>query len=224
MIDLPSSIREIKTQLRLAMNGKASTSMRERGLVYKVNFGVELPRIKQIASQFEKNHDLAQALWKENIRECKILAGMLQPVDTFFPEIMDIWIEAMPTVEIAEMTSMHLFQYLPYAPQKSLQLIACEGEYQQICGFLTIARLLTKKNDMTERAENELLDQAVVSFIGGSYAVRKAVMTALRKYMSDNEKHAFVICRLVEPMKSASDPQARALAEWVTQEVTNFFS
>jgi 3-methyladenine DNA glycosylase AlkD len=217
-------LKEIKTQLRLAMNGTASTSMREKGLAYKLNFGVELPRIKQIASQFEKDHDLAQALWKENIRECKILAGMLQPVESFYPEIMDIWIEAMPTVEIAEMTCMHLFQYLPYAPQKSLQLIASEGEYQQICGYLTIARLLTKKNDMTERAENELLDQAIVSFIGGSYAVRKAVLTAFRKYLSDNEQHAFILCRLVEPLKNSSDPQAKALVEWVTQEVTNIFS
>lgn len=217
-------LKEIKTQLRLSMNGSASAIMRERGLKYKLNFGVELPRIKQIASQFEKNHDLAQALWKEDIRECKILAGLLQPVDTFFPEIMDIWIETMPTVEIAEMTCMHLFQYLPYAPQKSLQLIANEGEYQQICGYLTIARLLMKKNDMTERAENELLDQAVVSYLGGSFAVRKAVMTALKKYMADNEQHAFMLCRVVEPLKSSTDTQAKALVEWVTQEVSNNFS
>lgn len=217
-------LKEIKTQLRLSMNGSASAIMRERGLKYKLNFGVELPRIKQIASQFEKNHDLAQALWKEDIRECKILAGLLQPIDTFFPEIMDIWIETMPSVEIAEMTCMHLFQYLPYAPQKSLQLIANEGEYQQICGYLTIARLLMKKNDMTERAENELLDQAVVSFLGGSFAVRKAVMTALKKYMADNEQHAFMLCRVVEPLKSSTDTQAKALVEWVTQEVSNYFS
>jgi len=217
-------LKEIKTQLRLSMNGSASAIMRERGLKYKLNFGVELPRIKQIASQFEKNHDLAQALWKEDIRECKILAGLLQPVESFFPEIMDIWIETMPTVEIAEMTCMHLFQYLPYAPQKSLQLIANEGEYQQICGYLTIARLLMKKNDMTERAENELLDQAVVSYLGGSFAVRKAVMTALKKYMADNEQHAFTLCRLVEPLKSSTDTQAKTLVEWVTQDVSNNFS
>jgi len=217
-------LKEIKTQLRLSMNGSASAIMRERGLKYKLNFGVELPRIKQIASQFEKNHNLAQALWKEDIRECKILAGLLQPIDTFFPEIMDIWIETMPSVEIAEMTCMHLFQYLPYAPQKSLQLIANEGEYQQICGYLTIARLLMKKNDMTERAENELLDQAVVSYLGGSFAVRKAVMTALKKYMADNEQHAFMLCRVVEPLKSSTDTQAKALVEWVTQDVSNNFS
>ncbi len=76
-------IKDIKTQLRLSMNGAVSQSMREKGLVYKLNFGVELPRIKGIAAGYEKNHSLAQALWKEDIRECKILAGLLQPVETF---------------------------------------------------------------------------------------------------------------------------------------------
>ena len=219
-----SQLKEIKTQLRMAMNGKASTSMREKGLAYKLNFGVELPRLKQIAAQYEKNHELAQALWKENIRECKILAGMLQPIESFYPEIMDIWIEDMPTVEIAEMTCMHLFQYLPYAPQKSLQLIADERELHQVCGYMMIARLLTIKGDLEERVENELLDQAVVSFISGSFAVRKAVTTALRKYMAGNEQHAFTLCRVIEPLKNSADPQAKALVEWVTQEVAFNFS
>lgn len=224
MFNVQSSIKEIKAQLRLAMNGTASTSMREKGLAYKLNFGVELPRLKQIAAQYEKNHDLAQTLWKENIRECKILAGMLQPIESFYVEIMDIWIDDMPTVEIAEMTCMHLFQYLPYAPQKSLQLISDEREFQQICGFLIIARLLTKKGDMPERAENELIDQAVVSFLSGSFAVRKAVTTALRKYIAGNEQHAFTLCRGVEPLKESADPQAKALCEWVTQEMSLNFS
>ncbi len=43
------------------MNGAVSQSMREKGLLYKLNFGVELPRIKMIAEGYEKNHDLAQA-------------------------------------------------------------------------------------------------------------------------------------------------------------------
>ena len=172
----------------------------------------------------DSRYDLAIALWKENIRECKILAGMLQPIESFYPEIMDIWIEDMPTVEIAEMTCMHLFQYLPYAPQKSLQLIADERELHQVCGYMMIARLLTIKGDLEERVENELLDQAVVSFISGSFAVRKAVTTALRKYMAGNEQHAFTLCRVIEPLKDSADPQAKALVEWVTQEVAFNFS
>ena len=89
-MELAEELKNIKTQLRLSMNGVASASMREKGLSYKLNFGVELPRLKSIASTYTKDHELAQALWKENIRECKILAGLLQPVDTFSPEIADI--------------------------------------------------------------------------------------------------------------------------------------
>ena len=72
---LHQRLKDIKTQLRLSMNGAVSQSMREKGLVYKLNFGVELPRIKGIAAGYEKDHSLAQALWKEDIRECKKLAG-----------------------------------------------------------------------------------------------------------------------------------------------------
>ena len=61
---LHQRLKDIKTQLRLSMNGAVSQSMREKGLVYKLNFGVELPRIKGIAAGYEKDHSLAQALWK----------------------------------------------------------------------------------------------------------------------------------------------------------------
>lgn len=215
-MDLHEQLKDIKTQLRLSMNGAVSQSMREKGLVYKLNFGVELPRIKGIAASYEKNHALAQALWKEDIRECKILAGLLQPVDTFLPEIADIWVDTMPTVEIAELTSMNLFQHLPYAPAKAFRWIADERELAQICGFLTIARLLQKKGDMEDRVANEFLDQAVSSFLAGSYSVRSAVMAALRRFMEHSEEHAFRACRCVDGMKESSSEAERLLYEVVS--------
>ena len=216
MMDLHEQLKDIKTQLRLSMNGAVSQSMREKGLVYKLNFGVELPRIKGIAASYEKDHALAQALWKEDIRECKILAGLLQPVDTFLPEIADIWVDTMPTVEIAELTSMNLFQHLPYAPAQAFRWIADERELAQICGFLTIARLLQKKGDMEDRVANEFLDQAVSSFLAGSYSVRSAVMAALRRFMEHSEEHAFRACRCVDGMKESSSEAERLLYEVVS--------
>lgn len=218
-MDLHEQLKDIKTQFRLAMNGAVSQSMREKGLVYKLNFGVELPRIKQIAARYEKNHDLAQALWKEDIRECKILAGLLQPVESFYPEIADIWIESIHNVEIAELTSMNLFSHLPYAPAKSFQWIADEREFFQVCGFLTIARLLMQKGDMDDRAENELLDQAISAFLSGSYHVRNAAAAAIRRFMQHSEEHAFRMCRRVEAMKDSTSPDEQLLYELVRTEV-----
>lgn len=218
-MDIKEQLRDIKTQLRLSMNGVVSQSMREKGLEYKLNFGVELPRIKAIAATHEKNHELAQALWKENIRECKILASMLQPVDTFYSEIADIWVEDMPNMEIAELTCMNLFQHLPYAPSKSFHWIAAEEEYAQVCGFLTIARLLLQKGDMAERPANEFLDQAVCAVLSGSYQVRNAALLAIRKYMQHSEEHAFQLCRMVEQLSDSTIEAEQILYHAVKEEI-----
>ena len=219
-MNLQEQLKEIKTRLRLSMNGVISQSMREKGLVYKLNFGVELPRIKAIAADFTPEHALAQALWKEDIRECKIMAGLLQPVDSFLPEIADIWVEDIRNIEIAELTCMNLFQNLPYAPSKSFHWMADEREYVQVCGFLTIARLLMKKGDMAPRAENEFLDQAVTAFLSGSYHVRNAVMTALRRFIQHSEENAFKVCRRVEGMKDSSVEAEQLLYCAVREEVS----
>lgn len=205
-------------QLRLSMNGVASQSMREKGLDYKLNFGVELPRIKTIATTYDKNHELALSLWKENIRECKILAAMLQPIDTFLPEIADIWVEDIQHMEIAELTCMNLFQHLPYAPAKSFHWIASEAEFVQVCGFLTIARLLMKKGDMGERPADELLDQAISAVLSRSYHVRSAALLAIRKFVGHSQANAFKACRLVENMKGSTVEAEQILFHLVAQE------
>ena len=61
-------IKKIRTDLRLAMNGVVSSSMRDKGADYKLNFGVDLPRIKGIAKKYEPNVDLAKELWKLDVR------------------------------------------------------------------------------------------------------------------------------------------------------------
>ena len=61
-MDIKEQLKEIKTQLRLSMNGVVSQSMREKGLNYKLNFGVELPRIKSIAAAYEKIPEVKKSI------------------------------------------------------------------------------------------------------------------------------------------------------------------
>lgn len=181
--DTHETLRAIKARFRLFMNGPVSQSMREKGLDYKLNFGIEYPRIREIAADFPKDHKLAQALWKENIRECKILAGLLQPIDSFCPELADIWIEDMHYPELAQYTVMNLFQHLPYAPQVVFRWMADEREYFQLCGFLLMARLLMQGRPLNERGAAEFLDQAHAAAADSSLpSVQRAAAVALQKY------------------------------------------
>lgn len=195
------------------MNGMVSQSMREKGMEYKLNFGIEYPRIKEIAAGYEPDHELAQALWKENIRECKILAGLLQPADTFYPEIADIWIEGMDYPELAEYTVMNLFQRLPYASEVVSRWMADEREMFQLCGFLLMARLLMKGERLNERAEAEFLDQACTAVEGDCGPVQKAASVALRKYAHQSRENKRTVSKQLGIWAKSEKPAVRALAE-----------
>lgn len=195
------------------MNGMVSQSMREKGMEYKLNFGIEYPRIKEIAAGYEPDHELAQALWKENIRECKILAGLLQPADTFYQEIADIWIEGMDYPELAEYTVMNLFLRLPYASEVVFRWMADEREMFQLCGFLLMARLLMKGEKLNERAEAEFLDQACTAVEGDCGPVQKAASVALRKYAHQSRDNKRTVSKQLGIWAKSEKPAVRALAE-----------
>ncbi|MBD8001587.1 DNA alkylation repair protein [Phocaeicola faecium] len=213
------TLKEIKSKLRLYMNGMISQSMRDKGMDYKLNFGIEYPRIKEIAAEYEPNHDLAQALWKENIRECKIMAGLLQPVDSFYQDIAEIWIEDIHYPELAEYTVMNLFQHLPYASEVIFPWMANEREYFQVCGFLLTARLIMQGLQLDDRAEAEFFDQAFTGLESDSLQVRKAAATALRKYGTRSKNNWKKISRPLGLLCKSDKPDVCALADEIKNEI-----
>ena len=90
-MDVKEQVKEIKQSFRQMMDGVVAKSMRDKGLAYKLNWGATLPRLREMADAYGKNYDLAIALWKENVRECKILATMVMPANEVLPEVIDIW-------------------------------------------------------------------------------------------------------------------------------------
>lgn len=213
MNDVQETIKDIKSKFRLYMNGVISQSMREKGMDYKLNFGIEYSRIKEIAAGYEKNHDLAQALWKENIRECKIMATLLQPADYFCKEIAEIWIEDMKYPELAEYTVMNLLQNVDYASEVVFRWIADERVYFQFCGYMLMTRLLMKGMKLNERAEAEFLDQACTAVEGDCGPVQKAASVALRKYAHQSRENKRTVSKQLGIWAKSEKPAVRALAE-----------
>ena len=116
--DIQQLVKEIKQSFRQMMDGAVAASMRSKGVDYKLNWGATLPRLREKADELKEMvrgarcavapYDLAIALWKENVRECKILATMLMPADEVLPEVIDIWMEQTPTREIADQAAFNL--------------------------------------------------------------------------------------------------------------------
>ncbi|MFA6831476.1 MAG: DNA alkylation repair protein [Bacteroidaceae bacterium] len=209
--ELEQLLRDIKKKLRLSMNGVISQSMRDKGLNYRINFGVEYPRIKSISSEYTPSSALATALWKSNIRECYIMATLLQPAEEFPADLCDVWIEQLPSQEVAQYMAMNLLCKLPYAPQLSFSWIADTREMYQVCGYLTIARLLIKRPLMDERSRSEFVDQLIPAALDESSAIRSAVYQVMRRFMEGDEQQAFLVCRACDEWLSLSDDEKAQL-------------
>jgi 3-methyladenine DNA glycosylase AlkD len=180
--EIQELVKEIKQSFRQMMDGAVAKSMRDKGVSYKLNWGATLPRLREKADAYGKNYDLAIALWKEDVRECKILATMIMPADQVLPEVIDIWMEQITSQEIAEQAVFNLFQYLPYAPEKAYTWMASDQALYQYCGFHILARLFMNKREPNERGINEFLDQALAALQGDNMGVRKAAMAAVRRF------------------------------------------
>ena len=175
-------VKAIKQSFRLMMNGVAAQSMREKGLGYHVNWGVSLPALKVKAAEIGKDYDVAMTLWKDDVRECKILATMLMPPEEVLPEVVDIWMEQTHTVEIAEQAAFNLYQYLPYAAEKAYKWIASDKELEQICGYHVLSRLFMRKQEPNERGINEFLDQALSAVMSDSVVLKKAAFASVTRF------------------------------------------
>lgn len=191
-------LKQIKQSFRLLMNGAASKSMRDKGLQYKLNWGVQLSDLKQMADDYGKDYELAIALWKENIRECKILATMMMPAEKMLPEIADLWMEQTDSIEIAEMAAFHLYQYLPYAPAMAFQWIASDRPLYQVCGFHILTRLFMDGRQPDERGISELMDQALAALTGDDAAVSHAAQLCLLRFADMGEPYETIARKAVK--------------------------
>lgn len=143
-------IRDIRKRCRMAMNGIASASMRGYGLNYKLNFGVSIQKIKEIATRYESDRDLAEVLWLDGTRELKILATLLYPIDLFTIETANRWVAQIPNQEIREQICVNLFQTTDFADEVGLEWINSEDENVRSTGYwLIVRRLLTKTFNRT---------------------------------------------------------------------------
>ena len=186
------------------MNGVTAQSLRDKGVNYHLNWGVSLQHLQEMAAEIKAEghtpaefHELSILLWKENIRECKILATMLMPADNFPADLAMLWVEQTPTQEVAELAAMHLYQHLPYAKDMALQLIAQPYEMAQLQGYCILARLFSNNTEFTESEINEVIDQAQstfksqssdISHQSSSISLRHAILNTIKK-LSQHTPH-----------------------------------
>ena len=178
--DITATVSDIKLELRANMNGVASAAMRQTA-DYRVNFGVELPRLQAIAAEYQPDHELANALWKENVRECRILATLLMPREGFDTDLCDAWAEDIKTTELAQIFALYLVRHMSYASQKAFEWVAGDRLTLRILGYATMCHVL-RQTELNGRSAEELLDHLACDIQTGERTLQAAAAKTLQIY------------------------------------------
>jgi len=144
LLDNPEAERifqEILSKIKPLQNIEVVNSMQKRGVDYKVNLGVSIPLLQEMASNYEKNHLLALKLWNKQWRETMILAMLFEEPEKITENQMDFWVKNFQSIEIAEQAAMNLFSKTGFAYKKAFEYCLGRKMLVKIVGLLMIGRL-----------------------------------------------------------------------------------
>lgn len=179
---------EIKGSFRLYMDGEVSRSMRSKGVDYFVNWGIQVPRLREMAARYGKDAELAAALWAERSRECKVLALLIMPPESMTEAIATRWVGAIPSQEIAELGSFYLFQYIAEAPRRAERWLEMEDEEARICACHVLNRCAMRGLLPAESAAISLSERLVDAATTGGIGLRKAAYMLLLRLSEVDEE------------------------------------
>ncbi|MDR3652104.1 MAG: DNA alkylation repair protein [Paludibacter sp.] len=214
--ELDKQIAEIRVKVRLSMNGIVSEKMAQNGINYKKNYGVSIPRIREIAKLYPQNHDLAQRLWNLQTRETMILATLLEPIDKFTFQHAQEWVDSFNQIEIVEQACMNLFSKLPYATNLCTNWIHQDKKWRQITGFILAARVYEK---LDQDEINDIIKVALTVSENAEFHLYKAIALCLSRFCRVNKNIAQYILNEIKAFKQTPTAGQKLILDEVTQEI-----
>lgn len=196
-------VKKIKRSFRLFMNGVASSSMRDKGLEYKINWGIPVTRLRDMAAQYAPSVALAERLWESDVRECKILATMLMPAERFSEPMALSWLSACNNQEMVEMLVFNLVQNMPGVETFVVSLLCSDEHNAPLAALHLVSRLVARQNVafMNDEVVSSFA-QLVIKALNGTDAVLKhAALNSVTRYVDRELKGADKVVELLKKHK-----------------------
>ena len=213
--EITEQVNKIKRIIRGSMNGITVESMTQKGIHYKANFGVALPRLREIASQYEPNMQLATQLWFLEMRESMIIGSLLVPQGEMDTNTAITWCEKIPNHELSEITAMTLFCRQPNASQFVAKALENTNP-------LVVTTAISTATRITRELPDTLIKEMVLQFNTFEQLTLVQVntlATCLARVASDNTQRIGLIEELIQPFSASENSYHQYIFEYVTKEL-----
>ena len=174
-------------------------------------FGVSIPNLRELATDIGMSHGLALMLWKTEVHEARILAGMIDDPTKIDEDQMEDWAGDFDSWDVVDGSCGNLFDRTSFAVKKAHEWSARNEEYVKRAGFVLMAELAVHDKNAPNSTFLEFLPDIVRESSDDRNFVKKAVNWALRQIGKRNlalNKAAITSARKIQMMDSRT-------AKWV---------
>lgn len=173
-------------KLKSISDPKTLEGMSRYGIKTDKAFGVSIPKIRLLAKQIGKDHNLALELWKSGFHETRFLASMIDDPRRLTNEQMEDWINDFDSWDICDQVCNNLFRKSPLAFDKVFEWSKRDKEFVKRAGYVLMAVLVV--HDKTRKDEDFFKFMPIIfnGSIDERIYVKKAVNWSLRQIGKKN--------------------------------------
>lgn len=214
-MDFSVELSKLKNDFLANQNGVVVGLMEKRGIQYAENYGLSAMQIKALAAKYKPNHRFADFLFRQEIREAKLISFQLAEADKIAVDNLDAMVESFSNAEEVEQACLFLLDQVKAAPTRAIAYCQKDSDWVKMTGYLLLARLSLKGHEFEKDNLKMFFEFVQDDCETGNTSVRNAISRALRALAEkgpDNRTKVKEVCLYCEKSGHRG-------AAWIAEEV-----
>jgi len=216
------SYEEIIKKLNSLKNPKNAAGMARFGIRPKTKvLGVNIPKLREIAKQVGKSHELALKLFDSKIHEARILAGFIEEPENITEKQFEKWVKTFDSWDVVDQVCSNCLDKTKFARKKIFELAKRKEEFVKRTAFTLMCCLAVHDKKMPDKEFVKFFPLIKKASIDERNFVKKAVNWALRQIGKRNKNLHKEAIKLAKEIEKIDSKPAKWIASGAIRELTN---
>jgi 3-methyladenine DNA glycosylase AlkD len=212
---------EIIAKLKSMSNPKNVEGMARFGINPKNNLGISIYKLRPLAKEIGKNHEISLSLWNSGIHDARLLAVLLDDPKKVTEDQMELWAKDFDSWDVCDQACTNLFDRTPFAWKKVYEWSERNEEFVKRAGFTIIAGLSVHDKKSTDYNFEKVFDLIKRESTDERNYVKKAVNWALRNIGKRNSALNIKAIKVAKEIKNIDSKSAKWIANDALRELTS---
>ena len=212
---------DIIAKLKSMSNLKNVEGMARYGINPKNNLGISIYKLRPLAKEIGKNHELSLKFWGSGIHDARLLAVFVEDPKKITEAQMELWAKDFNSWDICDQACTSLFDRTTFAWKKVYEWSERDEEFVKRAAFSIIAGLSVHDKKSPDEKFEELFSVIKKASTDERNYVKKAVNWALRNIGKRNLSLNKKTIKVAKEIKEIDSRSAKWIASDAIRELTS---